>query len=165
MENASLVAWAVSAALGSLLALTWFLGGGLRRRDADESPSVDRPVVVGPDPGRTRIPAWIIGTHPIFALLVLLLWLDHVAREDDSLASGAYAPVPWTVFALLLAVAGLGDSMYLRWRRARKQAKRGLRPGDSRSAEQRMPSALVHLHALAATVTTALVLLVALGVD
>jgi hypothetical protein len=154
MEGLALAAWIVTAAGGLLLAAVYVVRGGLRRQDQvlatfDSVAEADRRLN-GPD-GVEGVPAYLVGTHGAFALAGLALWIGVVAYGEK-----ADAGLPWVGAALVIGVAGIGLVMFRRWLRDR-------RTGRSDLPEQRLPSAVVYLHGLAALVTVVLVVAAAAG--
>jgi uncharacterized membrane protein YidH (DUF202 family) len=70
----------------------------------------------------------------------------HVIIDNESLT--------WIAFGLLVIVAILGETMFLRWRHSRREA----------TPEARFPVPVVYAHGLFALITVVLVLLTALAI-
>jgi manganese efflux pump family protein len=142
MEWAALISWIVTAGGGFVLLAIWWSRGGMRQRE-----------------GRQIRPPLIL-THFGLAATGLVLWIIYVANDSDALA--------WIAFAILLAVALLGFTMFAIWWQ-RRQAGTGPVPvaaegSGGQPAEQHFPVPIVALHGLLAVTTVTLVLLSALGV-
>jgi manganese efflux pump family protein len=142
MEWAALISWIVTAGGGFVLLAIWWSRGGMRQRE-----------------GRQIRPPLIL-THFGLAATGLVLWIIYVANDSDALA--------WIAFAILLAVALLGFTMFAIWWQ-RRQAGTGPVPvagegSGGQPAEQHFPVPIVALHGLLAVTTVILVLLSALGV-
>jgi len=142
MEWAALISWIVTAGGGFVLLTIWWSRGGMRQRE-----------------GRQIRPPLILA-HFGLAAVGLVLWIIYVANDSDTLA--------WIAFAILLAVALLGLTMFAIWWQ-RRQAGAGpvavREEGSSgQPAEQHFPVPIVALHGLLAVTTLVLVLLSALEV-
>jgi O-antigen/teichoic acid export membrane protein len=142
MEWAALISWIVTAGGGFVLLTIWWSRGGMRQRE-----------------GRQIRPPLILA-HFGLAAVGLVLWIVYVANDSDALA--------WIAFAILLAVALLGLTMFAIWWQ-RRQAGAGpvAVPEEGSSgqpAEQHFPVPIVALHGLLAVTTLVLVLLSALEV-
>jgi manganese efflux pump family protein len=142
MEWAALISWIVTAGGGFVLLAIWWSRGGMRQRE-----------------GRQIRPPLILA-HFGLAATGLVLWIIYVANDSDALA--------WIAFAILLAVALLGFTMFAIWWQ-RRQAATGPVPvaeegSGGQPAEQHFPVPVVALHGLLAVTTVILVLLSALGV-
>jgi hypothetical protein len=135
MEWAALIAWVITAGGGFVLLSIWLSRGGMRQRGG----------------GRIR-PPLILG-HFLLAATGLVLWIVYTATDSDTLA--------WIAFALLLAVALMGFTMFAMWLQQRQRG--GAEEGD-RPAEQHFPVTVVALHGLLAATTLVLVFLTAVGV-
>ncbi|WP_077489878.1 hypothetical protein [Sinomonas mesophila] len=133
MAIAALVTWILTAALGSTMLGLWLSKGGLRAAQSDATIP-------------TRLVPPLIFSHFLLAGGGLVLWIVYVIIDSDILT--------WIAFGLLIVVAILGDVMFLRWWRSRKEA----------TPEARFPVALVYGHGLLAVTTIVLVLLTALGI-
>ena len=131
MSWAALIAWVVTAGGGFVLLTLWLRHGGMRQRE------------------RGRIRPALILTHFAVAATGLVLWIVYVANDSSTLA--------WIAFALLVAVALVGFTMFGIW--ASQRGRKDVAP-----AEQRFPVAIVGLHGLAAATTLVLVFLAAAGV-
>ena len=140
MEWAALISWIVTAGGGFVLFGLWLRHGGMRHRE----------------PGRQIRPPLIL-SHFLLAATGLVLWIVYLVSDTDALA--------WIAFALLVAVAVLGWTMFAIWwqgRQAHGAVAAGSTPGEP--AEQRFPVPIVVLHGLLAVTTVVLVLLAAVGV-
>jgi manganese efflux pump family protein len=140
MEWAALISWIVTAGGGLVLLGLWLRHGGMRQREA----------------GRQIRPLLIL-SHFALAATGLVLWILYVATHSDALA--------WIAFAILVAVAALGWTMFAIWfqrRQARATAAPASTPGVP--AEQHFPVAIVALHGLLAVTTVVLVFLAAVGI-
>jgi manganese efflux pump family protein len=139
MEWVALISWIVTAGGGFVLLAQWLRHGGMRQRE-----------------GRQIRPLLIL-SHFGLAATGLVLWIVYVANDNDTLA--------WIAFAILVAVALLGWTMFAIWWQ-RRQAGAMAEPGPTAGvpAEQQFPVAVVALHGLLAVTTVVLVLLAAVGV-
>jgi hypothetical protein len=140
MAWAALISWIVTAGGGFVLLALWVRNGGMRQSE----------------PGR-RIRPPLILSHFGLAATGLVLWIIYVATDSDALA--------WIAFAILLAVAVLGWTMFAIWWQ-RRQAGGAVAPASAPDvpAEQHFPVAIVALHGLLAVTTVVLVFLAAVGV-
>jgi hypothetical protein len=140
MAWAALISWIVTAGGGFVLLALWVRNGGMRQSE----------------PGR-RIRPPLILSHFGLAATGLVLWIIYVATDSDALA--------WIAFAILLAVALLGWTMFAIWWQ-RRQAGGAVAAASTPDvpAEQRFPVAIVALHGLLAVTTVVLVFLAAVGV-
>jgi hypothetical protein len=105
--------------------------------------------------GRIRPP--LILSHFALAATGLVLWIIYLINDSDVLA--------WVAFAILVAVALLGWTMFAIWfqrRQARVTAAPASSPGVP--AEQHFPVSIVALHGLLAVTTVVLVFLAAVGI-
>jgi hypothetical protein len=140
MEWAALISWIVTAGGGFVLLALWLKHGGLRQRE----------------PGRQIRPALIL-SHFALAATGLVLWIVYLFSDSDALA--------WIAFAILVAVALLGWTMFAIWfqrRQARAAAAPVSTPGVP--AEQHFPVPIVALHGALAVTTVVLVFLAAIGI-
>jgi manganese efflux pump family protein len=140
MEWAALITWIVTAGGGFVLLVLWLRHGGMRQRE----------------PGRGIRPLLIL-SHFALAATGLALWIVYVVSDSDALA--------WIAFAILVAVAVLGWTMFAIWwqhRQARAAAASTSTPGVP--AEQHFPVSVVTLHGLLAVTTVVLVFLAAVGI-
>ncbi|MET7968349.1 hypothetical protein [Micromonospora sp. NPDC005305] len=128
MGIAALVTWLITAAGGFVMLGTWISHGGHR-----------------PGSGSRLAPGLVFG-HVALAVIGLVLWIAHLAVDNDVLA--------WVAFGALLPVALLGFTMLARWIPARR----------SGTAESRFPVPVVLGHGLFAAATLVLAGLAALGV-
>lgn len=140
MEWAALISWVVTAGGGLVLLGLWLRHGGMRQGG----------------PGRSIRPPLIL-SHFALAATGLVLWIIYLINDSDALA--------WIAFAILLAVALLGWTMFAIWWQRRQARATAEAPGPAAEpAEQRFPVAIVALHGLLAVTTVVLVLLAAVGV-
>jgi hypothetical protein len=139
MEWAALITWIVTAGGGFVLLALWLRQGGMRQREA----------------GRQIRPPLM--SHFALAATGLVLWILYVATDSDALA--------WIAFAILVAVAALGWTMFAIWFR-RRQAGATAAPASTPGvpAEQHFPVSIVALHGLLAVTTVVLVFLAAVGI-
>jgi hypothetical protein len=140
MEWAALISWIVTAGGGFVLLGLWLRHGGMRQRE----------------PGRQIRPPLIL-SHFALAATGLVLWIVYLINDSDALA--------WIAFAILVAVALLGWTMFAIWWQ-RRQARAAVAPASTPGlpAEQRFPVSIVTLHGLLAVTTAVLVFLTAVGV-
>jgi hypothetical protein len=140
MEWAALISWIVTAGGGLVLLALWLRHGGMRQHEG----------------GRQIRPPLILG-HFALAATGLVLWIIYVATDSDALA--------WIAFAILVAVAALGWTMFAIWFQ-RRQARATAAPASTPDvpAEQHFPVPIVALHGLLAVTTVVLVFLAAVGV-
>ena len=140
MTVAALIAWILAAGGGSFLLATWIRNGGQHS-------------------GTSRFPPALIFGHFALAAVGLVLWIIYVATDTSALA--------WTAFVLLVVVALLGFTMFLRWlptyRGQTSTEGSTAQPSDA-LAERHFPVAVVAGHGALAVTTVVLVLLAALGV-
>jgi hypothetical protein len=140
MEWAALISWIVTAGGGFVLLALWLRHGGMRQRE----------------PGRQIRPPLLL-SHFALAATGLVLWIVYVFTDGDALA--------WIAFAILVAVALIGWTMFAIWfqrRQARATAAPASTPGVP--AEQHFPVPIVALHGLLAVTTVVLVFLAAVGI-
>lgn len=155
MELLALAAWIVTGAGGLVMAAIWIARGGLRRQDPVIA-EVYRSMAVAeadhPIEGKEHIQLHVLLAHAAFALAGLALWVGVIIEDEQDDAG-----LPWVAALLLVVVAGLGATMFHRWRsdRARKVAV---------EPDRAIPAAVVYLHGLAALVTIGLVVAAAAGV-
>ena len=147
MEWAALIAWVLTAGGGFTMLALWLKHGGQQQTDASR---------------RYIRPPLIFG-HFALAATGLVIWIIYVIADTDALA--------WIAFVLLVPVALLGFTMFVRWAQERDRkadtagppAAAGTAP-VAEAAEQRFPVAIVGAHGLLAVTTVVLVLLAAAGV-
>jgi hypothetical protein len=140
MEWAALISWIVTAGGGFVLLGLWLRRGGMRQRE----------------PGRQIRPPLIL-SHFALAATGLVLWIVYVFSDSSVVA--------WIAFAILVAVAVLGWTMFAIWWQ-RRQARATVEPASTPGlpAEQHFPVSIVTLHGLLAVTTVVLVFLAAVGV-
>jgi manganese efflux pump family protein len=140
MEWAALISWIVTAGGGFVLLALWLRHGGMRQRE----------------PGR-RIRPPLILSHFALAATGLVLWIIYLIGDSDALA--------WIAFAMLVAVALLGWTMFaIWWQRRQARATVAAASPSAEPPEQYFPVSIVTLHGLLAVTTVVLVFLAALGV-
>jgi hypothetical protein len=88
---ATMITWAVTAALGGYMLRTWVTRGGLRRERARKG----------------GLPPQLIFGHATLALTGLVLWGSFAASGERALA--------WAAIACLMVAAGLGLSTVTLW--------------------------------------------------
>src|SRR3712207_6633389 len=103
---------------------------------------------------RTNLPSLVVFSHMSIALAGLGVWMGYMASRDQ--------PWAWASLGVLLVVAALGGTMFVRWLRDRHGA--GAERRKAELAEQQIPSAAVHMHGFLAFVTIVLTLLAALEI-
>jgi energy-converting hydrogenase Eha subunit A len=133
MAIAALVSWIVTAALGFTMLGLWLSKGGMRAAQSDATIP-------------TRLVPPLIFSHFLLAAAGLIVWIVYVIIDNESLI--------WIAFGLLVIVAILGETMFLRWRHSRREA----------TPEARFPVPVVYAHGLFALITVVLVLLTALAI-
>ena len=133
MDVAALIAWAVTATGGFYLFGTWLSAGGMSRGGSRSS---------------RFSPVLILG-HAGLAAAGLVVWIAYLTVDDADVLA-------WIALGVLVPVALLGFTMFLRWLGDRRDS--GV---DSQLAEQRFPSIVVAAHGLLAVTTVALVLFAA----
>jgi hypothetical protein len=161
MNVAALIAWLVTALGGFYLLGTWLARGGARQQHG----------------GPARFPAPVIFGHFLLAAAGLIVWIVFLVGHAKALA--------WTAFVILLPVALLGFTMFVRWigvyrgatpAPAPAPARVGASPaasatspaaaasaGETVPAERHLPVPVVLAHGALAATTLVLVLLAALG--
>jgi len=138
MAWAALISWIVTAGGGFVLLALWLSRGGMRQRE-----------------GRQIRPPLIL-SHFALAATGLVLWIIYVVNDSDALA--------WIAFAILVAVALLGWTMFALWWSRRQAGATSPEAASGVPAEQHFPVPIVALHGLLAVTTVVLVLLAALDV-
>jgi hypothetical protein len=140
MEYVALISWIVTAGGGFVLLGLWLRHGGMRQREG----------------GRQIRPPLIL-SHFALAATGLVLWIVYLINDSEALA--------WIAFAMLVAVALLGWTMFAIWWQ-RRQARAAVTPTSTPGlpAEQHFPVSIVTLHGLLAVTTVVLVFLAAIGV-
>jgi hypothetical protein len=151
MGIAALITWIITAGGGFVLLSGWLRRGGMRQQ-AD---------------GTTSFRAGLIFGHFLLAAAGLVLWLVYVVTDAEGLK--------WPTFAVLVVVAILGATMFVRWLGVRRGATPTVRAGAGSAtppagaaqpaeepAERGLPVPIVALHGVLAVATVVLVLLTAL---
>jgi manganese efflux pump family protein len=157
MAVAALVTWLITAAGGFVMLAAWLARGGARQSSGSVAVGAARTTAGAaglPVSAPTRLRPPLVFGHVGIAVAGLAVWIAYLATDDDRLA--------WTALLLLVPVALLGFTMFVRWVQAgdhRRDAARGAaRP------ESAFPLPVVVAHGLFAVTTVVLVLLTALGV-
>ncbi|WP_329477810.1 hypothetical protein OG555_37125 [Kribbella sp. NBC_01484] len=133
MAIAALVTWLVTAGIGFSMLYRWISKGGVQAaRGGTERTS--------------RFPPGLIFGHFALAATGLILWIIYTITDTEALT--------WVAFVFLIAIAVLGDLLFLRWRRG----------PTSGTVESSLPKPVVYTHGVFAATTIVLVLLTALGV-
>jgi hypothetical protein len=133
MAIVALVTWLITAVLGSTMLYLWISKGGLQAARGGTEQS-------------SRFAPGLVFGHFLLAAGGLIVWIVYVVADTEALT--------WIAFVLLVAVAVLGDLLFLRWWRGR----------GSGAVESGLPKPVVYTHGVFAVTTIVLVLLTALGV-
>ena len=133
MAVVALVTWLVTAGLGFTMLYSWISKGGLQAARGGTEQS-------------SRFAPRLVFGHFLLAAAGLILWIVYVITDTEALT--------WVALVFLIAIAGLGDLLFLRWRS-------GL---ASSAVESGLPKPVVYTHGVFAATTIVLVLLTALGV-
>jgi hypothetical protein len=128
MGIAALITWLATALGGFVMLGMWAARGGHRSGSG------------------TRLAPGLLFSHAGLAATGLVVWIIYLIAGGEALA--------WVAFVLLLPVALLGFTMFVRWLSSRRTA----------AAESRFPIVLVLGHGLLGAVTLVLALLTAAGV-
>jgi hypothetical protein len=145
MGFAALITWFVAILAGLYMLAVWLI----------ENDTTSRATA-------SRLPAPVIFTHLFLAAAGFTVWVAYLVLHRKALA--------WAACAVLLGIAALGLTMFLRWIPVyRGPADPVGRPGAPQAvyeipAEGHFPVILVMCHGLVAVTTLILVLLTALGV-
>lgn len=140
MVIAALVTWLVTAILGFTMLYLWISKGGLQAARGGTGQSSRLA------PQSSRFAPGVVFSHFLLAAAGLILWIVYAITDTEALT--------WVAFVFLIAIAVLGDLLFLRWRRGR----------GSGAVESALPDLVVYVHGLFAATTIVLVLLTALGV-
>lgn len=132
----ALLSWLATAAFGTFLLYLW---AGRAARSGRFSYGRPPPY----------IPRWLVVLHVCLAVGGLVAWLGTLVVVDEL----AYVALP-----VLLTVALLGTSMFLRWLGSRR-ARRAALMLNRAPSESRLPTVAVISHGLLGVVTVVLVLL------
>ena len=133
MAIAALVTWVVTAGLGFSMLYLWISKGGVQAARGGTERS-------------SRFAPGLVFGHFGLAATGLVLWIIYAITDTEALT--------WVAFVFLIAIAALGDLLFLRWRRGQA----------SSTVESSLPKPVVYTHGLFAVTTIVLVLLTALGV-
>lgn len=133
----ALITWVVAAVGGSVMLGVWVRRGGVRRSAG----------------AATRLAPGLVFGHFMLAVAGLIIWIIYLVADADVLA--------WVSFVILLVVAGLGLTMFVRWVRQQPGSADSAQPD---TAERHFPVAVVLAHGLFAIASIVLVILVALEV-
>jgi hypothetical protein len=147
MGVAALISWFVTAFVGLYLLAVWLIENDATHRGAVAS----------------RLPGPVISGHVLLALTGLVIWAIHLLSRSSTLG--------WTALGMLIAISGLGLTMFTRWipvhiaYMATDSGKHGRRVADyDFPGERAFPVPVVLGHGLFASTTFTLVLLAMLGV-
>lgn len=157
MAVAAFVTWLVTAVGGLVMLAAWMSRGGARTERPSAAVGAARATAGAaglPVSSPTRLPRQLVFAHAGIAAVGLVVWVAYLVTDDDRLA--------WTSFVLLLPVALLGLTMFVRWVQAGDH-RRDASVGAARP-ESAFPLPVVIGHGLFAVTTVVLVLLTALGV-
>ena len=132
MAVAALVTWVVTAVLGFSMLYLWISKGGVQAARGGTERS-------------SRFAPGLVFGHFALAATGLILWIVYVIADTEALT--------WVAFVFLIAIAVLGDLLFLRWRGGQ----------SSSTVESSLPKPVVYTHGLFAVATIVLVLLTALG--
>jgi len=157
MAVAALVTWLVTAVGGLVMLAAWMSRGGARTERPSAAVGAARATAGAaglPVSSPTRLPPQLVFAHVGIAVVGLAVWVAYLVTDDDRLA--------WTSFVLLLPVALLGLTMFVRWVQAGDH-RRDAAVGAARP-ESAFPLPVVIGHGVFAVTTVVLVLLTALGV-
>jgi hypothetical protein len=141
MQYAALITWFVAILAGLYMLAVWLI-------ENDVTPS--------------RLPAPVIFSHLFLAATGFTLWVGFVVLHRKTLA--------WAAVGVLLGIATLGLTMFLRWIPVYRGSDDWARASGASQfayeipAEGHFPVFLVAFHGVLAVTTLVLVLLAALGV-
>jgi hypothetical protein len=155
MGIAALIAWVVTAGFGFVMLGIWISKGGLRKDQ----------------PRASHFPPAVILGHFALAAIGLVVWIVYLIADKTAIA--------WVGFVLLLPVALLGFTMFVRWiptcrairaahsagsaaTRSSATAKGDAVGSTDALAERHFPVPVVLAHGVVAVVTLVLVLLTAI---
>jgi hypothetical protein len=145
MAFATVITWSATALLGLYMLAVWLIENDITRRGTIPS----------------RLPVPVIFAHLLLAVSGLTVWVAFLLLQQKRLA--------WTAVGILVALAALGATMFLRWipvyREPGRSAPPPRFPGDQPAipAEGNFPVAVVTVHGMLAVSTLVLALLTALG--
>jgi manganese efflux pump family protein len=156
MAIAALVTWLITAGGGLVMLAAWLARGGTRAPSSSVAVGAARSGAGAagmPVHEPTRLKPPLVFGHVGIAVAGLVVWIAYLVTDDDRLA--------WTSFILLLPVALLGLTMFVRWVQAGDH-RRDSSVGAARP-ESAFPLPVVIAHGVFAVTTVVLVLLTALG--
>jgi hypothetical protein len=146
MGVAALITWFAAMLAGLYMLAVWLIENDVTSRAT-----------------ASRLPAPVIFTHLFLAAIGLAVWVGYLVLHRKALA--------WAACAVLVGIAALGLTMFLRWIPVYYgPPDRVGPPGSPRAAvyevpaEGQFPVILVYCHGLLAVTTLVLVLLITLGV-
>ena len=139
MSIAALIAWVITAGIGSFMLARWLSHGGLRGGAA-----------------ATHFPPARVFTHFGLAAAGLIIWIVYLIIDRPLLA--------WIAFADLVLVALVGGVLVARWTKDGRARSAGADASEGDLAEQHIPRTPVVLHGVFAVSTLMLVLFSALGI-
>ena len=145
MGVAALISWFVTAFVGLYLLAVWLIENDVTHRGAAAS----------------RLPAPVIFGHVLLALSGLVVWVIHLLSHSSALG--------WTALGMLLAIGGLGLTMFTRWipvhvAYVAAESTRGRSAEFDFPAERAFPLSVVIIHGVLAVTTVTVVVLAMLGV-
>jgi len=138
---ATAITWTAAVLMGFYMLAVWLIENDLTTRGAIPS----------------RLPVPVIFAHLLLAATGLTVWMAFLLLERKTLA--------WTAVGILVAIALLGGTMFLRWIPVYREEGRPPRfPGDVPPVrpEGNFPVVVVTAHGLLAVSTLVLALLTAL---
>jgi hypothetical protein len=145
LEIAALITWFVAILAGLYMLAVWLIENDITSR---ATPS--------------RLPAPVIFSHLFLAAAGFALWVGYLVLHSRTLA--------WAAVAVLLGIATLGLTMFLRWvpvyygsPDSPGPPAASLAAASDGPAEGHFPVILVYCHGLMAVTTLVLVLLSTLG--
>jgi hypothetical protein len=145
LEIAALITWFVAILAGLYMLAVWLIENDMTSR---ATPS--------------RLPAPVVFSHMFLAAAGFALWVGYLVMHRKTLA--------WAALAVLLGIATLGLTMFLRWvpvyygsPDSPGPPAASLAAASDVPAEGHFPVILVYCHGLMAVTTLALVLLSTLG--
>jgi hypothetical protein len=157
MAVAALITWLITAVGGFVMLAAWLSRGGARAGSESVAVGATRSTAGAaglPVSAPTRLRPPLVFGHVGLAVVGLAVWIAYLVTDDDRLA--------WAAFVILLPVAVLGLTMFVRWVRAGDHRRDAIR-GAARP-ESAFPLPVVVAHGVFAVTTVVLVLLTALGV-
>lgn len=136
----ALITWLIAAAGGALMLGIWARRGGVRSSGG----------------AATRLPPGLVFGHFLLAAAGLVVWIIYLVTDAEVLS--------WVSFVVLLVVAALGATMFVRWAGQTPGGTDNIDGAGETTAERHFPVPVVVGHGLFAVGTAVLVILVALGI-